>query len=52
MKANIVVDISPPIPCLVILVLDLWGEMLKTNLQKSVGDEIVFLPADKHKSFL
>ena len=52
MKANIVVDISPPIPYLVILVLDLWGKMLKTNLQKSAGDEIGFLPVDKHKSFL
>ena len=36
MKANIAVDISPPIP----------------YLQKRMRDEVDFLPADKHESFL
>ena len=53
MKVNIV-DISPPIPYLFgkILVLYLWAKMLTTNLQKSMGDEVDFLPADKHERFL
>ena len=53
MKVNIV-DISPPIPYLFgkILVLYLWAKMLTTNLQKSMGDEVDFVPADKHENFL
>ena len=48
MKANIV-DVSPPIPY---LVLYFWAKMLTTDLQKSMGDEVGFLPADKDESFL
>ena len=51
MKANIV-DISPPIPNLATVVLYLWAKMLTTDLQKGMGDEVDFLPADKHESFL
>ena len=35
-----------------IVVLYLWAKMLTTNLQKSMGDEVDFLPADNHESFL
>ena len=50
MKANIV-DISPTIPYLAKFLFSIYG-LLTTNLQKSMGDEVDFLPADKHENFL
>ena len=31
MKTNVVIDISPPIPYLIILVLELWAKILSAN---------------------
>ena len=62
METNILVDISPLIPYLVSLVLELWAKLLSTNqiagfskilyLKKEVNDEVCFWHADKHQSIL
>ena len=53
MKANILADLSPPISYSVkILDLELWAKMLTINLEKKMENEIDFLPADEHESFL
>ena len=49
MKANIVVDMSPLIPYLEKFWFSSYGPKC---LQKSMEDEFIFLPADKHESFL
>ena len=53
MKVNIVVEVSPPISYLEKFWFSSYGpKMLTANLQKSMEDEVYFLPADKHKRFL
>ena len=52
MKANDIVGYFTTNPIFgKILVLKLWAKMLKDNLQKSMEDEVDFLPADKRQMF-
>ena len=52
MKANNIVGYFTTNPIFgKILVLKLWAKMLKDNLQKSMEDEVDFLPADKRQMF-
>ena len=60
MKTNIVIDISPPIPCLAKFWFLSYGPKcccpmkLQDSLKckKEVNDEVYFLHADKHRSFV
>ena len=52
MKANIV-DISPPIPYLAKFVFSVCGPKSRQSIFRKVwGMKLIFLPEDKHKSFL
>ena len=51
MKANIVVDISPPVPCLPKFWFSIYGPKCRQPVFRKACDEVVFLPADKHKTF-